>query len=380
LIVFVHLIVFLGITFSNSGFNLSYSKTTQPAKNVGGFSQASIPIPAAVHGDGLRDCVFERCSFEHLGNWAFQLARGCQSNRIEQCRFEDLGAGGMKLGEDTIREKSADQSFANRITGCTFHNGGNVFHSAVALWIGQSFNNTIARNEISEFFYSGISLGWSWGYGASLNRGNRVEENHVYHIGIKSNSLEPILSDMGGIYVLGGRDGTVIRRNTFHDIAGIHYGGWGIYLDEGSSNVLVEQNLVYRTTHGGFHLHYGKDNIIRNNIFAFGRDLQIQHSKPEDHRGFTFTRNIVISDKPRMVGGPDNSPGATNDDYDHNLYWCTKSDKLTFAGKTWDEWRALKKDEGSAIADPKFSDPSHGDFRLSDDSAALKIGFVPWLK
>jgi parallel beta-helix repeat protein len=376
----IHHVEFQGITFSHTGWDFTFSQTTQPTKNVGGFSQASIPIPAAVHGDGLRDCAFERCNFEHIGDWALQLARGCQSDRIDGCNFEDLGAGGIRLGEEGIREKTPEQSFANRIINCTLHDGGKVFHSAVALWVGQSFNNTIARNEISDFFYSGISLGWSWGYGASLNRGNVVEENHVHHIGTKSNSREPILSDMGGIYVLGGRDGTVIRRNTFHDIAGIHYGGWGIYLDEGSSNVLVEQNLVYRTTHGGFHLHYGQDNVVRNNIFAFGRDLQVQHTKPEDHRGFTFTRNIVISDMPRMVGGADTGPGATNDEYDHNVYWCTKSSALTFAGKTWDEWRTMKKDDGSIIADPKFIDPSNADFRLSENSPALKVGFVPWLQ
>ncbi len=371
---------FQGITFSHTGWDFTFSQTTQPTKNVGGFSQASIPIPAAVHGDGLGDCAFEHCNFEHIGDWALELARGCQSNRVDRCRFGDLGAGGIKLGEGGIREKTADQSFANRITNCTLHDGGNIFHSAVALWVGQSFNNTIARNEISDFFYSGISLGWSWGYGPSLNRGNVVEENHVHHIGTKSNNPEPILSDMGGIYILGARDGTVVRRNTFHDIAGIHYGGWGIYLDEGSSNVLVEQNLVYRTTHGGFHLHYGKDNIVRNNIFAFGRDWELQHSRPEDHNGFMFTRNIVIGESPKMLSGADGTPGATNSEHDHNVYWCTKSTQLTFAGKTWDEWRAMGKDKDSIIADPQFVDPAHDDFRPSENSPALKVGFVPWLK
>ncbi|HTL28880.1 MAG TPA: right-handed parallel beta-helix repeat-containing protein, partial [Tepidisphaeraceae bacterium] len=332
----IHNVEFQGITFSHTSWDITFASTTQPSKNVGGFSQASIPVPAAVLGNGVRDCAFERCTFEHIGNWALHLARGCQGNRIGNCDFHDLGAGGIKLGEEGIRERSSEQSFANQITNCTLHDGGNYFHSAVGIWVGQSFNNRIAHNEISDFFYSGISLGWSWGYGPSLNRGNLVEENHVHHIGIKSihhptaknvpgtflaaREVDgPILSDMGAIYVLGGRDGTVVRRNTFHDIAGIHYGGWGIYLDEGSSNVLVEQNLVYRTAHGGFHLHYGKDNIIRNNIFAFGRVRQIQHSRAEDHRGFIFTRNIVIGDS-AMLSGPDTPKSAENDDYDHNLY------------------------------------------------------------
>ena len=81
-----------------------------------------------------------------------------------------------------------------------------------------------------------------------------MEFNHVHHIGVKSDGDGPILSDMGGIYTLGFQAGTRIRNNVWHDIAGLRYGGWGIYFDEGSSGIVAESNIVYRTTHeGDFH-------------------------------------------------------------------------------------------------------------------------------
>ena len=236
-------------------------------------------MPGAVWGEGLRDCVFEDCRFSHLGDYGLELTRGCQANRIVRCEFSDLGAGGLKIGETSIRDQAAEQTGGNEISDCHIHDGGKMFHSAIGIWIGQSPGNRLMHNLIHDFYYTGISIGWTWGYGPALATNNTVEFNHVHHIGVKSDGDGPILSDMGGIYTLGKQPGTTIRNNLWHDIAGIRYGGWGIYFDEGSSGILAESNVVYRTTHGGFHQHYGETNIVRNNIFAFARDQQIQRSR-----------------------------------------------------------------------------------------------------
>ena len=175
------------------------------------------------------------------------------------------------------------------------------------------------------FIYTGISMGWTWGYGPSLCHGNRIEANLIHDIGKKSDGDGPILSDMGGIYTLGMQPGTVITGNVFHDIAARVYGGWGIYLDEGSSGITVENNLVYRTTHGGFHQHYGRDNVVKNNIFALGRDLQIARTKTEPTKSFTFTRNIVY-----WTTGKFTATNAKGIEFDGNLYDCHRSGSADF--------------------------------------------------
>ena len=138
---------------------------------------------------------------------------------------------------------------------------------------------------------------------------------------------------------------------------------------------MLENNLVYRTTHGGFHQHYGRDNLVRNNIFAFGRDAQIVRSRDEPHRSFTFERNIVYYRTGELFssvwsGGPDRIT------LDHNLYWNPRATPR-FPGDSLEAWRARGFDKHSIVADPRFVDPDHDDFRLKPDSPAPKLGFRP---
>ena len=204
-------------------------------------------------------------------------------------------------------------------------------------------------------------------------RRNVVEANHVHHIGIKADGEQPILSDMGGIYTLGNQDGSFIRGNRFHDIGALRYGGWGIYFDEGTTDILAENNLVYRTSHGGLHQHFGKDNIVRNNIFAFGRDAQIQRTRLENHQSFTFVQNIVIWKQGSLLAGDWHELNVA---FDHNTYWHDPPKDIRFANYTWDQWRKAGVDRNSKIADPRFA--NRGGRRLSFDAAIHgRAGRIP---
>lgn len=382
---FVERVEVRGITFAHAEWNLARPDDTNapaswPARTseVGGFNQAAVGVPGAVWGEGVRNGLFQNCHFVHLGTYALELARGCQSNRISRCAFTDLGAGGIKIGETTLRQDAAEQAGANEISDCRIYDGGKTFQSAIGIWIGQSPNNRIAHNLIHDFYYTGISIGWTWGYGPALASNNLVEFNHIHHIGVKSDGDGPVLSDMAGIYMLGKQPGTRVVNNLWHDLAATKYGGWGIYTDEGSSGILIESNLVYRTTHGGFHQHYGETNIIRNNIFALARDQQLQRSRDEDHLSFSFTNNIVYFDQGVLLGST-----WKNDQFilDYNVYWDTRLAKhpagMKFAGTTWDRWRARGHDQHSLIADPLFVAPAQDDFRLQPGSLAFRLGFQP---
>jgi len=382
---FVERVVFRGLTFSHTewcfpeGFQSAMNKpqiSPEPKAEIGGFGQAAIGVPGAVWGEGAHECTFENCTFSNLGNYALELGRGCVSNRIVGCEFSDLGAGGIRIGETAIRSNEAEQSGFNEIANCHIHDGGKMFASAIGLWIGQSANNQITHNLIHDFYYTGISIGWTWGYGPSLATNNLVAFNHVHHIGAKSDGDGPILSDMGGIYTLGKQPGTRILNNLWHDIAGFHYGGWGIYFDEGSSGILAASNVVYRTTHGGFHQHYGETNKVWNNVFAFGRDQQLQRTRNEPHVSFSFQTNLVYFDSGALLSG---DWSGTNFQADWNVYFDARpgAKEMTFGNSSLGKWRERGNDRSSLVTDPLFVAPKESDFRLRTDSPALKLGFEP---
>ncbi|MHB0998116.1 MAG: beta-N-acetylglucosaminidase domain-containing protein [Armatimonadota bacterium] len=351
---------FNGLSFTHTNW------ITPPQGNS--IVQSEVTLDAAVSAIGARNCVFESCEVSHTGEYAIEFGKACKSNRVDGCRLTDLGAGGVKIGEVGPSGESDLLASHNTVRNTIIAHGGRVHPAGVGVWIGSSPYNIVSHNDITDFYYTGISAGWKWDYETTYGHHNRIEDNHIWNIG------QGVMSDMGGIYHLGVAHGTVIRHNLIHDISHSNYGGWGIYLDASTTGVLVEDNIVYNAVSGSFHQNFGKDNIIRNNIFAMSDEAQILRSVVEPHKSFEFRNNIIYWKKGALLGG---DWSGNNYQMDNNIFWNASGKQIDFLGKSLDQWRQNGQDEQSIIVDPVFVNPDRGDFRLKSDSPAPNVGFTP---
>ncbi len=371
---------FKGLTFQYTHFELPPGDSND--------KQGSAAVSASITLKGAQNCAFERCRIRNTGTYGIDILDGSRNIGITHCELSYLGAGGIRLNGGTEKDHPLLRTANNVISDNMLHHYGEVFPSAVGILLMNASLNQVVHNEIHHGWYTGISVGWAWGYQRSVSTHNVVEYNHIHDIGQTG-----LLSDMGGIYTLGVSPGTIVRNNVIHDINANHYGGWGMYHDEGSTHLLVENNIVYNTKFAPFNIHFSKEVTVRNNIFALGKLEQLSRTRVEPHKSVFFENNIIYwregellskkwRDEPyKFYASALRAPRDVTStfDMDYNIYYnpTAKAEEVKFNGQSWAEWQKRGKDLHSLYTDPMFVNAEGFDFRLKPESPAFALGFQP---
>lgn len=331
-------------------------------------NQAAALLNAAIYVEGAKNITFSDGEISKTGQHALWFGKGVSSSFVENTYMYNLGGGGVYLGGfKAVDEKGHTHHIT--VNNNIIQSGGQEFPAAVGVWVGHSSDNNITHNDIGNFYYTGISVGWVWGYKPSLAKKNTIAYNHIHHIGWD------LLSDMAAIYTLGASEGTVVENNVIHHVHAYSYGGWGMYADEGSTGVVFKNNLVYNTKTGGFQQNYGKGNTVKNNILAYAKKYQLQCTIAEEHKSFTFINNIVLFNEGMVLKGAWDEVIA---DIDHNIYWNANGNEYDFNGHSFKSWQKKDFDKHSFLVDPNFNNPLEADFGFKKKKSYKKIKFTPF--
>lgn len=362
-----------------------------PTDKFAAVPQAAHNLPGALSFESANNCSVQECSFKGLGFYAIDVRFACSHLRFQGNTFTDIGAGGIKIDGAVIKADHRMRTHRTYVGDNKMIHLGQVFPSSVGVCICHSDNNVVEHNEISHLYYTAISVGWVWLYDENPSYNNTIQYNYLHNVGLER------LSDMGGIYTIGVQQGTVIRGNHVHDVKGAHYGGWGIYLDEGSSLIRVEKNIVHHTKSQSLHEHWGRGNIICDNVFALSKRESVVLSSEERanfvqspakgvllmNNVFLTNGNCVFSDKSAFF----EAHGHIRSDV--NLFWDIDSgqpsdyvnqsphpimkSKITRV-MSLDQAREEGLELHSRAEDPLFVAPEEGDFSLQDGSPIHKMG------
>ncbi|NOY79949.1 MAG: hypothetical protein GXP31_02980 [Kiritimatiellaeota bacterium] len=365
-------------------------------------------------------CRLEKCVVRNVmeyNSWSAAVRISGTNNSVTGCDVYSVGSTGIFLGGgdfDTLEagNNTADNNYIHH-TGVFYKAGSGISCTGVG--------NRVSHNLIHDTPRQGIR--WN-------GNDHVIEYNHLRHTNTE-------ISDTAAINACNTswtKRGTIIQYNYIHDPVGFGwdrtrgwvapYYCWGIYLDNITCGVTIRGNIMVRVVRGGPFIHGGRDNLIENNIIVDGGTTQMTYSswKPDPGKGTesmkaAFARtaalpayrkypqiraleNMPFEERLKMAGNRfvrniicyrgdaaalysvRNLDTATTES-DSNVIWHFDNPLLVRGlrgvppERQWSAWKALGFERRTVVADPRFVDAEHGDYRLRPDSPARRIGFRP---
>lgn len=336
---------------------------------VGNGQQAGIDNASFIRLENLKNSSFENNKVHGTNLYGLRCSWGVQNLKISENEFYDIGCGAVRIGETSSKIKPNQETIGVQFCNNLIYGYGRFIESAVGLLVLVASDVEVKNNTIFDGYYSAISSGWTWGYQPTLTKNNKYIDNRIFKIGYG------YLNDMGGIYTLGLHEGSVISGNEISQVFTHKVAGGAIYNDEGSAGFLIENNYVHDVDDDCYYQHYGKNNIVRNNIFAYGKYSQLallrRGKKYPDQ--LVFERNIVVYKSSERLFRKDKNPiERLNGKFDNNIYWSESGD-VKFCDMTLQQWQEkYGQDKNSYIVNPQLKDGVLGNDHYK------KIGFKPF--
>ena len=401
-------IVFRGIDFTISRMGAFFCETRKGTHGTNGWNEPANK-EGLVYFENADSCIVENCTISNAGYNGVSMVLRAMDNVLRNCEVKNCGFHSVLLsGFRAEFGSKADYNKRNTITNNHLHNCGELVGHGAGVFVWASGANKITNNEIHDMPRYGICIkGQRWGgvfgdkseikisTGELVTNDNKWDFLHSRNNFIAYNDIYKVSKeseDNGIISFWGCGKNNVVFNNKLHDVKEreIKGGTMAVYLDDAADYVTVENNIIYGLAVGSWIypiLSKGVHNSIINNYIiceesnlAAIRNVTQYNEEVKMH---LYKRNIIY-----MKGRSDIlSFGTWNSDKlavcDSNLIFSTASSYNYSVGNRKlgiEEWKSEfngRYDKYSICADPMFYNVDLQDFRLRQNSPALKMGITP---
>jgi hypothetical protein len=367
---------------------------------------------AMVRFRGAENCRVENCRFIDSGATGLRGDLHCRKVSITGCEFSRLGGCGVLLAGYGPGTK--DVNHHNTVSKNRFSRIGTLLWHSPAIFVWQSGSNRIERNVITHTPYTGIvvsgriswdrrgrgecskTIRWdeidpilppdkpgrpSWHEREPFlhGRNNLVARNDISHV------ME-ILGDGNCIYISGTGGGNLVEENFLHEVTSPRINA-NLRCDDDQHETILRRNVIARCCGEGF-ISKGENDILNNIVYDLlpvGEDgVPSVHTRgylvfpSSSVEGSRIEGNIFFSKTPGQVilhehQNPRRGPSLLRDcRSDRNVYFNAADPD--WAKEFLQKQRPFGNEEHSITQDPRLVAPEENDFRLRDDSPARKLG------
>lgn len=426
-------VTFQGLTFAHDNYTMpstGYDGTSDIIASVSFQNSQHITfdssIVAETSGVGLE---FISCIDKNSPNWCVSNNTGgvAANNLIENSAFYDLAADGIRIGvSGNPTDTNANVPQFNTVQNTVVEGYGRVFPSSKGITQGQGHDNVYTHNDVYDGYKGAIKVCYCADSDVNppFTNNNIISFNHVYNL------FQGIMNDSGSLYMGVGTPsppssgtGNKMLNNKVHDVNDASvmdsdgYGGDGLYADDFSGQVDMENNLVYRVSgnaisFSGPRAGPGQSSTVKNNILAFARQSLLNsydpysfNTQPPLPMFFTASNNLLYFDRigseSFYVQGGCTFAGeayTAYQQYTSNLYWRTDGafasdpqafhvqqsldssggcgDQKLWTYYTFAGWQGLGEDAQSVVQNPGFNNPAYPGDDYSLPKGSPGAGFV----
>jgi hypothetical protein len=314
-------VTFRGITFEMDNYIL-------PSTGFNNDENSDDTLPEALDCESCQHVTFDGITVRRTSASGLLIAstsgnsgRPAAQDTIENSAFYDIGDCGIRIGHHAYSTDKPENVVQFVMVRNNIVKGySRVFASGEGISQFNGHDVTYSHNDITDGYHAALSVCALGCPGHAANgTDNFAEYNHIWDI------MQGITSDGGTLYFhVGGQDGSGtgnrIFNNLVHDstdssiidtgVMGAAFGAQGIYLDNNSAGIDVQNNVVYHVADSGIQMSEGPPpghpgNRIHNNIFAYARKSMLQMLQPwwpggcesEPKLRTSFTNNIFVFDR-----------------------------------------------------------------------------------